>query len=99
MGNVSFKASKEESELITKIVKRAYSLGITKDSLSTNMDLTAANANGCPLDFQKLLDFDDFSFVHDVSGITCHIDRESGKLGDCFLPRCAKPERAKARAV
>jgi hypothetical protein len=60
------------------------------DKAGVTMDLNAAHANGCPLDFQKLLDFPDFDFFHDVYGIARHIDRETGRIGDCFLPRCAR---------
>lgn len=60
------------------------------DSLSLEMDLSATHANGCPIDFGKLLAFDDFNFIHDVSGIMNKIDRTSGKLTDCFLPRSAR---------
>lgn len=54
------------------------------------MDLEATNCNGCPLNFQKLLDFPDFDFNHDIAGIRRHIDRSTGRLGDCFSPRCSK---------
>jgi hypothetical protein len=59
------------------------------------MDLEAVNSNGCPLDFQSLLDFPNFDFGHDIYGIGKHIDRTTGKLQDCFLPRCAKREEQK----
>jgi len=87
---VSFSVTKEEQTVITKIVKRAVELGITNDSMSTVMDLEATHANGCPLDFEKLLACDDFNFVHDITGINRHIDHETGKLKACFLPRSMK---------
>lgn len=94
---ISFKATKQEYELIGKIVDRAEAManehGLANfDARATDMDLTACHANGCPLDFQKLLEFDDSNFGHDVFGITRFIDRKTGELGDCFLPRCARPE-------
>ena len=56
------------------------------------MDLTAADGvNGnLPLDWDRLLTADDFNFMHDLSGICRHMNRETGKLGDCFLPRFTK---------
>lgn len=51
------------------------------------MDITAVHANGNPLKLAELLATDDFNFTHDVFGITRHIDRETGKLGGCFVPR------------
>jgi hypothetical protein len=56
------------------------------------MDLTACHANGCPMDWEKLLAADDFTFVHDLVGIANHIDRETGKIAQGFLPRCASKE-------
>lgn len=93
---VSFKATKDETKMIAVATLRAAALyrrstGKTLDSLSAHMDLAACNANGCPLDFDKLMAFDDMSFAHDVFGIERHIDRETGKLTDHFRPRCAKP--------
>jgi hypothetical protein len=56
------------------------------------MDLTAADGmNGNePLDWDRLLDADDFNFLHDIHGICDHIDRVTGVLGGCFLPRFTK---------
>ncbi len=88
--NVSFKRTQEEDVLIERAVLRARTLGDQRASIEISMDLSATNANGCPLDFDKLLAFDDFSFLHDIYGIARHLDRESGQLNDCFLPRCAR---------
>lgn len=35
-------------------------------------------------------DFDDFNLMHDVYGISAHINRTNGKLERCFLPRSSK---------
>jgi hypothetical protein len=87
---IQFDTTKEEAELIDKIVDRAVAIEASIDRLSLNMDLSATHANGCNLDFDKLIAFDDFNFVHDVGGIMDHLDRTTGQLKDCFLPRCAK---------
>ena len=58
---------------------------------SLRMDLSATHAR-VPLDLERLAGFDDFDFAHDVSGINRHLDRKTGDLGGCFLPRCARPE-------
>lgn len=55
------------------------------------MDLAATHANGMPLDLEKLLAFPDFDFSHDVFGIREHLDRSTGQLLHCFVPRSAKP--------
>lgn len=44
----------------------------------------------CPLDFDRLLTFDDGNFLHDMSGIYRHFDRQTKQLTDCFSPRCSK---------
>jgi hypothetical protein len=53
------------------------------------MDLTAADGvNGNrPLDWDRLLSADDFNFMHDIAGISRHINRETGELEGHFLPR------------
>jgi hypothetical protein len=60
--------------------------------LSLVMDLRAADGvNGNKkIDFERLLAADDFNFIHDVGGIQRHMNRETGKLENCFLPRCAR---------
>ncbi len=98
MKPVSFEATKAEFKLAAKIAGRAVTIGKTHDFKvdyqSTSMDIIACHANGCPLDLQRLLDAPDPDFCHDVFGIARHIDRTTGVLGDCFLPRTAKPEPA-----
>jgi hypothetical protein len=57
------------------------------DILETVMDLTACHANGCPLDLELLAAADDTNLLHDVGGINRHMDRETGRLTRCFVPR------------
>lgn len=94
MTEISFDRTNEEDAHIQAIVGRAFGMGLVKkrEMLSLEMDLVACNANGTPIDFVKLRGFDDFNFVHDVGGIIRHMDRETGKLTHCFMPRCARPE-------
>ena len=90
---LEWKATKEEYKLIKAIVDRAWGevKAGYKDRLSLFMDLEAVHSNGCPLDFEKLLAFEDGDFYHDIWGIRNNINRNTGKLGCHFLPRCAKP--------
>jgi hypothetical protein len=85
---IQFTAKPEERVLIDKIVKRANYYG--EKGLSLAMDLEAVHSNGTPLDFEKLFGFPDFDFAHDIYGIMNRVDRTTGKLTDCFLPRCAR---------
>lgn len=93
------KVSYEDSMTILKIVSRAFEdqtfRMLTKgDRLSLDMDLSAAHATS-PLDLEKLLNFPDLDFFHDLYGISGRIDRETGELRDCFLPRCSESKEVK----
>jgi len=89
MDAVNFNTSKEDTDTIMKIVQRAVQTAPETDHLSLLMDISAAHANGCPLRLTELLAAGDIDFTHDVFGIARHIDRETGKLADMFLPRYA----------
>lgn len=88
----NFKVTTEDAELIRKIVARARKEDADLDVMSLTMDVTACHASGNPLRLAELLAADDFNFAHDVFGIMRHMDRESGQLVDCFLPRYSVPE-------
>lgn len=91
MDTVSFDKAGIPVDTLEKIVDRAVRMpGASFDRLTTEMDLVAAHANGCPLDFDKLLAFRNFDFVHDIDGINRHICRETGVMRNCFVPRCAQ---------
>ena len=90
---ISFAISKEDHMKVMRLVDRPEALsskfGRKLDRRSLVMDLTACIANGTPLKLDDLLIADDGNFAHDVFGIARHIDRQTGQLGDCFLPRYA----------
>lgn len=92
---LKFTATRPQMILIQRIVDRVYKemADYPDDRLTLTMDLEATHSNGCPMDFVKLLSAPSFDFFHDVAGIRRHIDRETGKLLDCFLPRCAKGDK------
>jgi hypothetical protein len=75
--------------IMQKIAARAVASFVYADRLSCVMDLSAVNARE-PLDLQKLSGFDDFNFYHDVDGIKRNLNRLTGNLEHCFLPRCIK---------
>lgn len=91
---ISFKTTKEELDIIGKIANRATALadrlGFYYDPLEVQMDLAAAHSNGNPLDFEGLMAAGDGDFAHDVFGIRRHIDRDTGRLMDCFVPRYSR---------
>lgn len=91
----------KEVPLFAKVVKRAETLlkkhKVEIDRTDLRMDLLACHLNGCPLDWQKMIDAPDFDFLYDIGGIRRYINRENGQLEDFFHPRCAH-NRAKAKA-
>lgn len=54
------------------------------------MDVIAVHMNGRPLRLEALLAADDFNFAHDVFGIRRHLDRDTGELTQCFVPRFSR---------
>lgn len=67
------------------------------DLLDVEMTVSAVAAQGqVPLDLTVLEQFDDFNFNHDVAGMLNHIDRSTGLLTRCFLPRAARPQYKEA---
>jgi hypothetical protein len=87
---IKWNATMEEMELISKIRDRARTDGFDGDGMQFAMDLEACHSNGCPLDFKGILEADSFNFWHDIGGIMANIDRTTGELTNCFIPRFAK---------
>lgn len=88
----NFTATNNQLDMIEKIVERARSHYGQIDTMRMTMDLDACISNGCPLDLENLYKADDFNFSHDICGITQHMDRNTGKLMNCFVPRFASKE-------
>jgi hypothetical protein len=100
--SVNLNATPEDTITIHKIGKRFSKImrdlvkkGVLKKSdcpsqIDIEMDVTACHLNGNLLDLKRLLGADDFNFSHDLVGINKHLDRKTGKLKDCFVPRCSK---------
>lgn len=87
---IRFDATKKESLAIVGIMQRARVTFPEYDPVDLEMDLRATNANGMPLDFEKLSNADYYNFAHDILGIRKHLNRNTGKLMRHFVPRCAK---------
>lgn len=97
---VSFDITDTDRAMVAQIADRAATAGLIRgpvapdhwyDRETMEMDLTAANANGNPMDFQALLDAEGLTFTHDIAGIAKHMDRETGKM-PCFRPRTSREE-------
>lgn len=96
---VNLHTTPTDLQKITKIVVRAASLLNLEQTLSSSridlsMDLCACHVNGCPLDLDGLLESKPGDFVHDIAGISGHIDRATGQLQDGFTPRYAAHQHA-----
>lgn len=91
----SFDVGLEEDDIISEIADRIMVLsektGVQYSRMTALMDLAACH-NSTPLRLRDLLNADDSNFAHDVWGIRRHMDRETGELGGCFLPRFARTD-------
>lgn len=84
----------ERLEVILKIVLRAERMGLMVfDKLSLVMDLEYADQE-FGLRLEELLNADDLNFTHDVCGIQRHLNRQTKKMEDCFVPRFASSGRS-----
>lgn len=86
---INWAVSADDYDLIFKIAKRAERDFAFVNRMNVVMDVTACHANGTPLHLHDLLMAEDYDFAHDIRGITKHINRYTGALEDCFVPRYA----------
>lgn len=83
-------SSQKDIEIIAKIVDRAATMNIgLGDRISQMMDIDHAHAQH-PLRLDDFLSADDFNFAHDFCGIQRHMNRTTGQLDNCFVPRFAR---------
>lgn len=80
-----------ENTFIDQIIDRATDIfGKKINRLSLHMDLIACHKQNYPLDFEKLANTSSFNFSHDIAGIINNMNRTTGKIENCFVPRCTK---------
>jgi hypothetical protein len=96
---LNWKTSKEDHDIIVTIAERYIYLLKTADipipkKLDLIMDIEAVHNNGCPLNLDDLLNASDDDFAHDLIGIQVNLNRKTGKLENCFVPRYNKKERS-----
>lgn len=85
-----------EFKTVQAIARRAdamyKSAGVMDQTqMDTIMDIECCHAT-IPLRLDELLRADDVNFAHDVGGIRRHLDRQTGEMWNCFVPRFAVRE-------
>lgn len=72
---------------IMDIVERADEKNLLMfDGLSLSMDLSYTHEI-FNLDLKRLLEADNFNFVHDIVGIQNNLNRQTKQMENCFVPR------------
>jgi hypothetical protein len=88
---MNWKTTKEDLNWIVGIAHRASAIadeqGGSYPYREAMMDITAVHANGCPLRLKELFSAPAFDFTHDIAGIRRCLNRETGQLEHCFVPR------------
>ncbi len=94
----------ENRDQIYRVMRRWQKIGKSngqsamtpRAQLDLMMDLAAADGvNGnFSIDWIGLLGADEFNFIHDISGISNLLNRETGFLDRHFIPRFARTEVA-----
>lgn len=80
--------NKTDDEIIDKIAGRAcLDFGLRKVNVS--MDIMACHISN-PLKLDELVNADVENFAHDILGIRENLNRKTGELENCFLPRYSK---------
>lgn len=59
------------------------------DRISLSIDLDYAEKQ-FGMRFEELAQADDFNFTHNIMRIQNNIDRITGEIGNCFVPRYSK---------
>lgn len=96
MTGPAFTASRYEIGLIVEIARRAKAVlpGLPSNISTWVMDVEACHCNGTPLRLHDLLAASEGDFAHDLGMIFSEIDRKTGKLVGCGVPRYAVEQAA-----
>ena len=85
-------SNKERILLYAKIAKRSETLGVGHgDRWSRFLDIENAD-HQFNLRLEDFLKADDHNFAHDFIGIQANLNRLTGKIENCFVPRFAGNE-------
>lgn len=89
LGKVRIDISDADLLQIENIASRAISINPTLDHTELMMDLCAVHCNDMPLALVSMGQGNNSNLMHDIYGISAHLNRETCKLEDCFVPRYA----------
>jgi len=81
--------------IVTRAVEAFAKFGVHVTRIHMRMNLSAAHAV-CPLDLARLAAADNFNFTHDIGGIEKHLNKTTGEIEDCFVPRFARREAVRS---
>ena len=92
---INWEANKKDMDTIHQIAIRYISYaplrGVPKQYqrplMDIEMDITVTHLNGNQLDLVRLLNAGDMDFYHDMIGIQKNLNRSTGQLNNCFVPR------------
>ena len=88
----------KKARLIEKIAYRAVAMAAEAEHRVGWLDVVTAITMADiahPLRLEELECADDFNFSHDVFGILRYIDRKTGEMRDCFVPRFSHQQNIK----
>lgn len=91
LGKFSVRIAVRDLDLIQEIADRAVSINSELDPLHLMMDLVSVHTRVGKLRLKEMADpevVDDFNLMHDVYGISAHLNRSTLELEGFFLPRC-----------
>lgn len=89
MPELNFDLTSDDRLNALEVAKRATTLIPGTDRQSVLMDLAVVHNHHYKLDFTAMAGADDFNLAHDIAGIAYHLNRSTGILRDCFVPRFA----------
>lgn len=101
MSNVTFAdLTPDEWALVRAITARAEAadLILHGDAADLTLDLLAVHYH-TPLRLEGMATAREFDFAHDVIEIQRHLDRVTGRLRQCFLPRYYDPQATSQQAL
>jgi hypothetical protein len=87
---MNLKTTTQEHLLIYEIARKAKEVNKFYDLQDLMIDIAATHLNGEPLDLEKLAEMEYIDAHHDISGIQDNLNRDTGQLENCFMPRYRK---------